>query len=257
MTLLQAVLISLFAYLAWIATPWLGGQGIAYHVFGKPLVAGLIVGIIMGDVVNGVIIGATINALYVGAVTPGGAMSSDINFAGYVGTALALSTGVSAEMAVSIAVPLGLIGTFVWQLFATINSFLVHRTDKYAAEGDVAKLTFMTLGLPQLIALVLRFVPAFMVLYFGASAAQNLVQYIPDWLTGILTVVGGMLPALGMAVLLKMLLSTRSLLGFFIVGFIMIAALNLPIFTVALVGIALAMISTLFKSNDGEEAYDE
>ena len=248
MTFLQAVLIALFAYLAWIATPWLGGQGISYHVFGKPLVAGLIVGLIMGDVKNGIIIGATINALYIGAVTPGGAMASDINIAGYVGTALALSTGVSAEMAVSIAVPLGLVGTFVWQLFATINSFLVHKTDKYAAEGNVAKLTF-TLGLPQMIAFVLRFIPVFLVLYFGASAAQNIVQFIPEWLTKIITVIGGMLPALGMAVLLKMLLSTPSLLGYFILGFILIAALGLPIFTVALIGAALAMISMLGKAN--------
>lgn len=253
MTLLQAILIALFTYLAWIATPWLGGQGISYHVFGKPLVAGLIVGLIMGDVRNGIIIGATINALYIGAVTPGGAMASDINIAGYVGTALALSTGVSAEMAVSIAVPLGLIGTFVWQLFATINSFLVHKTDQYAAEGDVNKLTFMTMILPQVIAFVLRFVPAFLVLYFGASAAQNIVQFIPEWLTNIITVIGGMLPALGMAVLLKMLLSTPSLLGYFILGFILIAALGLPIFTVALIGIALAMISMLNKAN--EEVY--
>lgn len=254
MTLMQAVLIALFTYLAWIATPWFGGQGISYHVFGKPLVAGLIVGLIMGDVKNGIIIGATINALYIGAVTPGGAMASDITIAGYVGTALALSTGVSAEMAVSIAVPLGLIGTFVWQLFATINSFLVHKTDQYAAEGNVAKLTFMTLGLPQVIAFAFRFIPAFLVLYFGASAAQDIVQFIPEWLTGIITVIGGILPALGMAVLLKMLLSTPSLMGYFIVGYILIAALGLPIFTVALIGIGLAMINMLNKENQ-EEAY--
>ncbi|MFT4006631.1 MAG: PTS sugar transporter subunit IIC [Lacrimispora sp.] len=252
MTLIQAALIALFTYLAWIATPWLGGQGVSYHVFGKPLVAGLIVGLIMGDVKNGIIIGATINALYIGAVTPGGAMASDINIAGYVGTALALSTGVTAEMAVSIAVPLGLIGTFVWQLFATINSFLVHKTDQYAAEGNVAKLTFMTMGLPQIIAFVFRFVPAFLVLYFGASAAQNIVQFIPEWLTSIITVIGGILPALGMAVLLKMLLSTPSLIGYFIIGYILIAALGLPIFTVALIGIGLAMISMLHKENQEE-----
>ncbi len=253
MTLIQAVLISLFTYLAWIATPWLGGQGISYHVFGKPLVAGLIVGLIMGDVTNGIIIGATINALYIGAVTPGGAMASDIGIAGYVGTALALSTGVTAEMAVSIAVPLGLIGTFVWQLFATINSFLVHKTDQYAAAGDTAKLTFMTLGLPQMIAFVFRFVPAFLVLYFGASAAQDIVQFIPDWLTAVITVIGGILPALGMAVLLKMLLSAPSLLGYFIVGYVLIAALGLPIFTVALIGLALALINMMY--NNREEAY--
>lgn len=252
MTLLQAVLVSFAAYLTWIATPWLGGQGIGYHVFGKPLVAGLVVGLIMGDVRNGVIIGATINALYIGAVTPGGDMASDLNIAGYIGTALALSTGVTAEIAVSIAVPLGLVGTFVWQLFATINSFLVHRTDEYAANGDVGKLTFMTLGLPQIIAFILRFVPAFLVLYYGASAAQNIVQLIPEWLTDVITVIGGMLPALGMAVLLKMLLTKPSLMGYFIIGFTAITAFNLPIFTISVIGVALAMISFLNTESKGE-----
>lgn len=250
MTLLQAVLIALFAYLAWIATPWLGGQGISYHVFGKPLVAGFIVGLIMGDVKTGVIIGATINALYIGAVTPGGAMASDINFAGYVGTALALATGVTAEMAISIAVPLGLIGTFTWQLFATINSFLVHKTDKYALSGNVRGLTFMTIGLPQIIAVLLRFVPAFLVLYYGTSVAQNIISFIPVWLTNVITVIGGLLPALGMAVLLKMLLTSNSLISYFIIGFIVVCTLKLPIFTVALVGIALAMISLMSKPEE-------
>lgn len=254
MTFLQAVLIALFTYLGWIGTPWLGGQGISYLGFGKPLVAGLIVGIIMGDVRNGVIIGATINALYIGAITPGGAMSSDLNIAGYIGTALALSAGVGAEMAVSIAVPLGLIGTFTWQLFSTVNTFLAHRTDKIAAEGDTAKLAFMTLGLPQIIGFLLRFVPSFLVLYFGSAIAQNIVQFIPDWLTNIFTVIGGVLPALGMAVLLKMLVRSNSLLGYFVVGFILVSALGLSTFSLALIGIALAMIHMFGREKKEEEA---
>jgi len=245
MTIWQAALIALFTYAAWISSPWLGGQAISYQGFGKPLVAGLIVGLIMGDVKDGVIIGATINALYVGAVTPGGAMSADINIAGYVGTALALATGVTPEVAVSVAVPLGIIGTFAWQLFATINSFLVHKTDKYAADADLGKLTWMTLGLPQIIAFLIRFVPCFLVLYFGSSLAQGIVAYIPASLIHIFTVVGGMLPAIGMAVLIKMLLPSPFFLGYLVIGYVCVAALKLPVFTVALIGAAIAMISML------------
>lgn len=252
MTIVQAALIALFTWVAWISSPWLGGQGISYHVFGKPLVAGLIVGLIMGDITNGVIIGATINALYIGAVTPGGAMASDINIAGYVGTALALATGVTAEVAVSIAVPLGLIGTFAWQLFATINSFLVHKTDEYAADADLGKLTWMTLGLPQIIAFAIRFIPCFLVLYFGTGVAQDIVAYIPDWLTGIFTVVGGMLPALGVAVLIKMLLPDLKYLGYLVLGYVCVAVLAMPVFTVALVGAALATNSLLNQPKEDE-----
>lgn len=256
MSLLQAAFIALFTYLTWIATPWLGGQGIGYQVFGKPLVAGLIVGLIMGDVVNGVIIGATINALYIGAVTPGGAMSSDLDIAGYVGTALALATGVSADVAVSIAVPLGLIGTFAWQLFATVCSFLAHKADSYAANADIKGLTRSTLLYPQLLAFVIRFVPSFLVLYFGASAAQGIVQYIPDWLTSMFSVVGGLLPALGIAVLLKMLVNDTRLIAFFIIGYIAVAALGLPIFTVTLVGVALALVTLLVQDATSKEDSD-
>lgn len=248
MSILQAALIALFTYIAWIPSPWLGGQSISYQAFGKPLVAGLIVGLIMGDVTNGVIIGATINAIYIGAVTPGGAVSSDINIAGYVGTALALSSGVSAEVAVSIAVPLGLIGTLVWQLFGTVNSFLVHRADKYAAEANTKMLGFMVLGLPQIIAFFLRFIPCFLVLYFGSSVAQSIVAYIPDWLTGVFTVIGGLLPAVGIAVLLKMLLTTPLMLGYFFVGYLAVAALHMPVFAVTVLGIGLAMISLVNKN---------
>ena len=91
-------------------------------------------------------------------------------------------------------------------------------------------------------------------MYFGASIAQNLVQLIPEWLTNIITAIGGMLPALGMAVLLKMLLSSAPLISYFIIGFIAVTALKLPIFTIALIGIALALIS--FLNNSKREAAD-
>lgn len=250
----ESILIALFTYLGWIGTPWLGGQGIGWLVFGRPLIAGTIVGFILGDVQTGMIIGATINAIYLGAITPGGAMAADINFAGYIGTALAIMTKVSPEVAVSLAVPLGLVGTFIWQAFATLNSFFTHLTDKYARNAEIGKFTFMLLGLPQIIAFILRFVPAFLVLYYGAPIAQNILNLIPENLTHILTVIGGMLPALGMAVLLKMLVTEKNLLAYFIIGFLAVAALKLPIFAVALVGTALALIMLSLNKDKGGEA---
>lgn len=239
----QAALIALFAYLGWIATPWLGGQSIGWYVFGRPLIAGTIVGLILGDVKTGMLVGATINALYIGAITPGGAMAADMNFAGYIATALAIMTNVNAEVAVALAVPLGLIGTFTWQIFATVNAVFAHAADRYAAKADVRGLTFMLMGAPQILAFVLRFIPAFLVLYYGAPVAENLLKFIPDWLTHSLTVIGGMLPALGMAVLLKMLVRELSLTAYFALGFLAVAALKLPIFAVAVAGLALGAIS--------------
>ncbi|NGQ95762.1 PTS sugar transporter subunit IIC [Brevibacillus sp. SYP-B805] len=248
----ESIFIAFFAYLGWIATPWLGGQAIAWYVFGRPLIAGTVVGFILGDVQTGMVIGATINALYIGAITPGGAMAADMNFAGYIATALAMMTKVSPEVAVSMAVPLGLIGTFTWQAFATINAFFAHLADRYAKEAQLGKFTFMLLGAPQILAFILRFVPAFLVLYLGAPIAEQVLKLIPDWFTHVLTVVGGLLPALGMAVLLKMLVRETSILAYFILGFLAVAALKLPIFAVALAGVALALISFSLGRKEGE-----
>ncbi len=49
---------------------------------------------------------------------------------------VALQTGVNAEVAVSIAVPLGVIGVLVNNLRRTGNAVLVHKADKYAEEGN-------------------------------------------------------------------------------------------------------------------------
>ena len=62
MTLFQALLIGLFAYLGSKRTPWFFGVTGGWNMIGRPLVAGLIVGIILGDVTNGVIAGAMVQA---------------------------------------------------------------------------------------------------------------------------------------------------------------------------------------------------
>ncbi len=249
MEMFQCALIALAAYGSWLASPWLGGQGIGYDVFGKPLVAGLIVGLIMGDVTNGIIIGATINAIYIGAITPGGAMASDLNIAGYVGTAIALSAGIAPEMAITIAVPLGLLGTLVWQLFATINSFLVHKTDEVALSGNEKMLTFYVLGIPQILAFILRFIPIFIVLLFGSQVAKDIVNVTPEWLTHALTIIGGMLPAVGMAVLLKMIATEMEMIGFFVIGFLSVAVLNMSVFSVTALGISFSLLIMFIINN--------
>jgi mannose/fructose/N-acetylgalactosamine-specific phosphotransferase system component IIC len=59
MSVFQAILIGLCYYLA--NSPWpFGGLG-NYAILYRPMVSGLVVGLILGDPVTGTIIGATIN----------------------------------------------------------------------------------------------------------------------------------------------------------------------------------------------------
>ena len=85
MELWQAALIGLFAYLGRNQVPWLCGTTGGWYGIGRPLVAGLICGVILGDVTAGVLCGVAVQAIFIGQITPGGAVPSDLNLAAYIG----------------------------------------------------------------------------------------------------------------------------------------------------------------------------
>ena len=126
MSFIQALLIGLFAYLGSKRTPWVFGVTGGWNMIGRPLVAGLIVGIILGDVRSGVIAGAMVQALFIGQITPGGAMPSDVNWAAYIGIPLALAAGGTVEQAVALAVPLSMLGLGLFNFIILMPTLLVN-----------------------------------------------------------------------------------------------------------------------------------
>ncbi len=75
---LEAFFIALFYYLS--NSPFLANLG--FTAFTRPLIAGLVVGIILGDPLKGAMIGAAINVLYLGFISAGGSQPSDPALAG-------------------------------------------------------------------------------------------------------------------------------------------------------------------------------
>lgn len=104
---IQAILIGFLYFLCQSGTPWL--TAFMGNYVRQPLVNGAIVGLIMGDPVQGLIIGSAINLPFIGVIMVGSTMPTDSALAGIVGTALALASGASPEVAVSMAVPIGLL----------------------------------------------------------------------------------------------------------------------------------------------------
>ena len=60
-SMFQAILLGLCACLS--SMPGLGGTTFGNYTLGRPLVAGLIVGIILGDIRSGIIIGTSIRLI--------------------------------------------------------------------------------------------------------------------------------------------------------------------------------------------------
>src|SRR5699024_2103534 len=84
------------------------------------------------------------------------------------------------------------------------------------------------------------------IIYFGVLAGSTAVQAFIDnvpaqILTG-LTVAGGLLPAAGLAILLRMLWSSEVAVYFFL-GFVLVTYLELPLIAVAVLGGIAAYLS--------------
>ena len=94
-------------------------------------------GIILGAPLEGARIGAWINLAYLGFVAAGGSLPSDISLAGYLGTALALSSGLDAQAALALTVPVGMLGYLIYQVRMTADSIFVRWAERLAASGRV------------------------------------------------------------------------------------------------------------------------
>ena len=85
---IQAALLGLFACLS--SMPGLGGTSFGNYTLGRPLVGGLVCGIILGDITSGILVGAAMQVVYIALVTPGGTVSADVRAVSYIGIPLAM-----------------------------------------------------------------------------------------------------------------------------------------------------------------------
>lgn len=244
--MVQALLMGLLAFLNGIQGPY------HWYFFREPVMAGFWVGLIYGQPVQGVIIGATINVSYLGWISAGGANASDLYWAGLLGTFVAIKGGMSIETAVAFAVPIGLLGNYVHVTYMTVASVWPVRMDALADKGNWKGIrAIQMLGGPSIV-LVLRALPVFLIAYYGSDYIQQIISAIPLWAMGGLTAVGKLLPALGMAMLMKFMYK-KPLLPFFVLGFAVAAYTGLTdLLYFAVMGVCLAVI--LIKLGFGNES---
>jgi PTS system mannose-specific IIC component len=125
----QAVLLGIFACLA--SLPGMAGTTIGNYTLGRPLVGGLVVGLILGDVATGIIVGAAIQVVYIALVTPGGTVSADVRAVTYIGIPLSIlairaqgldpSSAEAQSLAAALGAAVGTLGTVLFYGTATIN----------------------------------------------------------------------------------------------------------------------------------------
>ncbi len=225
-------------------------------VFRNPIIEGALVGLILGDWMEGAMIGATIQLIYMGQITVGGISSFDKCYAGVIATAVTMLSHQTPEVGVTIAVTLGTLGLLASNATMTVNVAFVHMADKYIESGETKFLWVYNWLLPNLFCAIVYGIPAFVICYFGAGVFESFMAAMPAQISNALTVIGSVLPALGIGMMFKAVYK-KKFFAFAILGFVLVAYLHLGIIACTLIGAAGALLYWtlgLDKLTEGDNA---
>lgn len=204
------LLVAVVMYIAKF-TDWIGQIGV------RPLWICPLVGLVLGDLQSGIILGASLELVFIGAISIGGSVPQDFVSGGILGCAYAILLGKDADIAVTLAVPISLAFTLIFQVETILYTAMVPLYDKYLEERNFKKYSalhyFTAFIHPLFYAIV-----TFLAVAYGTGGIEAFINVMPDWVMNGFGIAAGILPAIGFAMLLKMLWD-KSIVCFFFAGF--------------------------------------
>lgn len=223
----------------------------------QPIVTGMVIGLILGDLQTGLIVGGTYQLMTIGNMPVGGAQPPNAVIGGIMAAILSITLKLEPTAAVATAIPFSLLGQYAVTLIFSAMSPVMSVADNYAHDAN-------TKGIERINYLAMAAIGAIfgliVVLFFigGATFGEQVVSAIPEWLMKGLSAAGGMMRYVGFAILLKVMVS-RDMWGFYFMGFglatIVMAAPSLSgpaLIILAFIGFALAFwdyqIQSKFKT---------
>ena len=243
--LLQAILVGIWAGIAGIE------QFNGTESLHRPIISGLVVGLILGDVKTGLMAGATMELAWLGLVPLAGAQPPNIVIGGIAGIVTVLVGKQSPELALGIAVPFAVLAQVLINLLFTAYSPIMHKADEYAKEGNIKGIDMINFSGPVVL-FAFNFLIIFALILFGADKVGPLISALPEKLVGGFKVASGMMPAVGFAMLLNIMLK-KEYVPFLIIGFVFAAFLGMDLLAITLMAVAIALYDYYTKSSSGKE----
>jgi len=240
---IQAMLVGILCYLGAIETPWAFGLTGGFYILGRPLVAGFLIGLIFGDIQAGVLCGLAVQAVFIANLSTGGATNSEITYAGYGGIGLAMATTKDPAIAVTLAVLIGqTFGLIFYNTRMALYSFWNTRAQKAAENLDTRGIALNHLYYPAISTFFFRAVPVWLAIFYGKGAVNWMLNNVPQVITDIISVLGGVLPALGIALLMSIIVKEKIQLIFFFAGFVLLAFAKLSMISLVFLAALVAYI---------------
>ena len=237
-TILLIVIVAFFA----------GMEGILDEFeFHQPLVACTLIGLVSGHLTEGVMLGGSLQLMALGWANIGAAVAPDAALAS-VASAILMVLGLNGSTdsstaintAIAVAVPLSVAGLFLTMICRTLATGIAHIMDGAAEKGDFAAIERW-----QYIAIAMQgvriAVPAAFLCFIPSDIVTSALNAMPAWLSGGMAVGGGMVAAVGYAMVINMM-ATKEVWPFFVLGFVLAALSELTLIALGAIGISLALL---------------
>ncbi len=216
------------------------------------VIVGTISGLIMGDVSAGLMIGGTFQLMSLGVAALGGASAPNYGLATIIGTFIAVRTGTGIDAAVAVGLPVGLLAIQLEVVVRILNNFIAHKMQDDNNAGNWGRMN-REAWLGPILCSLQTIIPTIIVVCFGASVVNLILEVIPEWVTNGLSIAAGMLPVVGIGMLMRYM-PVKKFLPFILIGFVLSAYLNVPVLGIAIVGFAAAFWYFTTEAKKTEEA---
>lgn len=254
MSIISMVLVVFVAFLA-------GLEGILDQFqFHQPLVACTLIGLVTGNLAAGVMLGGSLQLIALGWANIGAAVAPDAALASVAAAIIMVLGGDFSSKGIAVAqgvaIPLAVAGLFLTMIVRTLSVGLVHGADAAAKKGD-----FKGVERAHFIALFMQgariAIPAALLLMIPAESVKSALEAMPAWLSEGMQIGGGMVVAVGYAMVINMM-SSREVWPFFFLGFALAALKELTLISLGIIGLCLAVMYLALEasgsngsSNDG------
>lgn len=241
MSVITIVLIAVVALLA-------GMEGVLDEFqFHQPIVACTLIGLVSGYLEEGIILGGSLQMIALGWANVGAAIAPDAALAS-VASAIIMVLGLGGvadsktviDSAIAVAIPLSVAGLFLTMICRTLAIPIVHIMDSAAEKGDFRAIEFW-----QVVAILMQgvriMIPAVALCLIPASAVQDALGMMPAWLADGMSIGGGMVAAVGYAMVINMM-ATKETWPFFALGFVFACIPEITLIGLGVIGVVIALV---------------
>lgn len=201
LNIVQIILVIIIAFLAGV------GGILDEFQFQQPLVACTLIGLVTGNLMPCLILGGSLQMIALGWANIGAAVAPDAALASVAAAIILVLSGegkAGVSSSIAIAIPLAVAGLLLTIICRTIATAFVHFMDAAAKEGNIRKVEMW-----HIIAICMQGVrigsSAALILVIGAGPIRTLLTSMPAWLTDGLAIGGGMVVAVGYAMVINMM----------------------------------------------------